>query len=74
MGYLEIELARTIDEDRYREAERRHRINTALAMRQEQYMSPVLILIHWLRSLIRQEQRLATRSEAGALAELRIGN
>lgn len=70
MGYLDIELARTIDEDRYREAERCRRINKALVMRQKQSINPVPILIDWLCSLIRHEQRVATQPEARALAEL----
>jgi hypothetical protein len=60
MGYLEIELARTIDEDRLREAGRCRHINKARAMRQNPSTNPVQILVHWLRSLIKQEQRVAT--------------
>lgn len=67
MAYLVIELARTIDEDRYQEAERCRRINKALPVRQKH---PVQILIHWLRSLIKQEQHVATEPEARTLAEL----
>jgi hypothetical protein len=70
MGYLEIELARTIDEDRFREAERHRRINKALAMRQEQPTNPVQILVHWLQSLATQDQRAAPEQQTRALAEL----
>jgi hypothetical protein len=67
MGYLEIELARTIDEDRYREAERCRRINKALPMCQKH---PAPILLHWLQSLAKQEQRVAREQRAKAVTEL----
>ena len=51
MCYLVIELARTIDEDRYREAERCNRINKAPAIRQRQPADPIQILVRWLQSL-----------------------
>ena len=64
MYYLNIELARTLDEDRFREAERCHCINRALAVRQEQSTTPVERLVHWLRGLIQQERLVATEPEA----------
>jgi hypothetical protein len=70
MGYLEIELARTIDEDRFREAERHRRINKALTTRHRQSTNPVQNLIHWLRSSTQQQQRAATEQQTRALAEL----
>ncbi len=70
MGYLAIELARTLDEDRFREAERCHRINKALAMRQERSTIPLESLVHWLQSLLRREQRVVTEQQARAVAEL----
>ena len=70
MGYLVIELARTIDEDRYREAERCHRISKAVAARQKQPTNPVQILVRWLQSLAKQGQRAATEQQTRALAEL----
>jgi hypothetical protein len=70
MGYLVIELARTLDEDRYREAERCHRINKAPAISQEQPADPRQILIRWLQSLAKQDQRAATERQTRALAEL----
>ena len=66
MAYLAIELARTLDEERFREAERCHRINTALAVRQEQSTTPVERPIHGLRGLIQQERLVATEPEASA--------
>ena len=71
MGYLEIELARTIDEDRFREAERCRRINKALAVRQKQPTNPAQILVHWLQSLVKREQRVAREPQTRALTELR---
>ncbi len=70
MGYLYIELARTIDEDRYREAEHCRRINKALAMRQKQPVSPIQILVRWLQGLAKQDQRAATGQQIRTLAEL----
>ena len=64
MAYLAIELARTLDEDRFQEAERRHRINTALAMRQVQSTTPIERLVHWLRGLMQQERPVAIGPEA----------
>ena len=70
MSYLVIELAHTIDEDRHREAARCRRINKALVMRQEQSINPVPNLIHWLRSLMKQDRRVETERQPSALAEL----
>ena len=70
MSYLEIELARTIDEDRYWEAARCRRINTALVMRQGQSINPIPNLIHWLHSLIGQGGRVATEPEASAVGRI----
>jgi hypothetical protein len=70
MGYLAIELARTLDEDRFREAEHCRRINKALGMRQEQPTIPLESLVHWLQSLVRREQRVVTEQQARALPEL----
>ena len=56
MAYLAIELARILDEDRFREAEHCHRINRALAMRQEQSTTPVEGLVHRLHGLKQQER------------------
>jgi hypothetical protein len=70
MGYLEIELARTIDEDRYREAERCRCINKALATRDRRSTNPAQNLVHWLQSLAKREQRLAGERQTRALAEL----
>ena len=63
MAYLAIELARTLDEERFREAEHCHRISTALAVRQAQSTPPVERLVHWLRGLIRQERLVATEPQ-----------
>jgi hypothetical protein len=71
MGYLEIELlARTIDGDRFREAERCRRIHKALATRHRRSTNPAQILVHWLQSLAKWEQRLAGEQQSRALAEL----
>ena len=70
MSYLVIELARTIDEDRYRETERCNRIKKAPAMRQKQPADPVQTLVHWLQSLAAQDQRVAPEQTTRALAEL----
>jgi hypothetical protein len=70
MSYLVIELARTIDEDRYREAEDCRRISKARAAHQEQSTNPVQNLVHWLRSLARQEQRVAREQQTRTLVEL----
>ena len=67
MYHLNIELARTLDEDRFREAKHCHRINRALAVRQDQSATPVERLVHWLRALIQQERPVATRPEASAV-------
>ena len=70
MGYLDIELARTIDEDRFREAERHRRINKALAVRRTGLTNAVQIMVHWLQSLTKREQRLAPEQQPRTLAEL----
>lgn len=70
MSYLDIELARTIDEDRYREAERCLRTDQATSMRQKQRMNPVQTLVRWLQSLAKQERHLATEQQIMTLAEL----
>ena len=70
MGCLDIELARTIDEDRYREAERCRRINKALAARKKQSADRIQILVRWLQSLVEQGQRTATEQQTRTLAEL----
>jgi hypothetical protein len=67
MSYLPIELARTIDEDRFRVAEGYHRIDKALAARKKPPVNPVQILAHWLQSL---GKRVATGRQTRALAEL----
>ena len=59
MGYLTIELARTIDEERTWEAERCHLINKTLRTRQKHATRPIQILGRWLRSLKPQKQRAA---------------
>ena len=64
MAYLAIELARTLDEDRFREAEHCHRINGALAVRQGQSTTPVEGLVHWLRGLMQRERLVAVGPEA----------
>jgi hypothetical protein len=60
MGYLQIELAHTIVEDRYNEAERCRRIDAALAVREKQFKSPVPALVQRLRSAMHREQQVAT--------------
>jgi hypothetical protein len=70
MGYLRIELARTIDEDRFRDAEHCHRIDEALAARQKPPTNMVQILVQWLQSLVKRGQRTATEQRTRALAEL----
>ena len=60
MSYLPIELARTIDEDRFRVAEGYHRIDKALAARQKPSVNLAQNLIYWLRSLIKPEGSAAT--------------
>ena len=60
MSYLSIELARTIDEDRFREAARCHRINKALAARQKPSAKLVQNLFLWLRSVTKREGSGAT--------------
>ena len=52
MSYLDIELARTIDEDRYREAEGHRRKRKTLATPQQQFTNPVQILVNWLSNLL----------------------
>ena len=64
MAYLAIELAHTLDEDRFREAEHCHRINRALAVRQEHSTTHVERLVHWLRGLMQQERPVAIGPEA----------
>ena len=61
MSYLPIELARTIDEDRYRAAQRYHRIDKALAARQKPSANFVQDFVHGLRSVIKPEGRAATK-------------
>ena len=51
MCLLQIELARTIQADKLREAERYRRIEEALAGRQKQSVDPIQILVY-LRDLI----------------------
>jgi len=70
MSYLEIELARTIDEDRYREAEDCRRISKALAMGQKQPANPIQILAYWLQRLAQQERHAALEQQTRTLAEL----
>ena len=70
MSYLVIELARTIDEDRYREAEGCRHIKMAPAMRPKQPTNPVQILVHWLQSLATHEPHVAPEQKARVLAEL----
>ena len=60
MSFLPIELARTIDEDRFREAARCHRINKALAARQKPSANLVLNLIYSLRGVMKPEGQVAT--------------
>ena len=64
MAYLATELARTLDEERFQEAKRCHRINTALAVRQGQSTTPAERLVHWLRGLMQQERPVAIGPEA----------
>ncbi len=52
MSYLDIELARTIDEDRYREAEGHRRKRKTLATPQQQFTNPVQIVVNWLSNLL----------------------
>lgn len=59
MGYLQIELARTIDEDRFREAEHCRRINEALAMRNKQFTNPGQTLFRMTLCLMKWGQRAA---------------
>jgi hypothetical protein len=70
MSYLEIELARTLDEDRYREAAHCRHVNKALATGQEQLTHPFQILVRWLQSLATQEQRVASEQQIRTLAKL----
>ena len=60
MSYLPIELARTIDEDRFRAAEGYHRIDKALATRQKPSVNLVQNLIHRLASAVKREGSIAT--------------
>jgi hypothetical protein len=60
MSYLPIELARTIDEDRFRAAEGYHRIDKALAARQKSSGDLVQNLFRWLASVMKPEGRGAT--------------
>ena len=59
MSYLPIELARTIDEDRFRAAERYHRIDKALAAIQKPSANFVQNLIHALRGVMIREAQSA---------------
>ena len=52
ISYLDIDLARTIDEDRYREAEHHRRNRKTLATPQKQSTNPVQILVNWLSNLL----------------------
>jgi hypothetical protein len=60
MGYLQIELAHTIVEDRLSEAERCRRINAARTVREKQFKSPVQTLVRLLHSVMQREQYVAT--------------
>ena len=60
MSFLPIEVARTIDEDRFREAERCHRIDKALAARQKPSANLVQNLVYSLRGVIKPEGQVAT--------------
>lgn len=53
MSYLQIELARTMDEDRSREAEHCRRINEALAMRNKELTNPGQTLMRLALSLMK---------------------
>ena len=70
MGYLAIELARTIDEDRFRDAEDCHRIDEALSALQRPSANLVQNLIHALRGVMIREAHVATEQQTRALAEL----
>jgi len=70
MGYLVIELARTIDEDRYLAAEDCRRISKALAVRQKQPANPIQSLARWLQCLARLERRAALEQQTRTLAGL----
>lgn len=70
MWHLALELARTIDEDRFREAARCRRINEALAVHQKQPVDLNQSLVGWLQSLTTQEQRAAPDQQTRTLAEL----
>jgi hypothetical protein len=70
MAYLAIELGRIIDEDRYREAERCHRINKASAISQVRPAEPIQILVRWLQSLAKRGQCAVTERQTRTLAEL----
>jgi hypothetical protein len=69
MAYLAIELARIIDEDRYREAERHRHINKSPVIR-EWPVDPVQILVRRLQCLAKREQRVATEQPTRTLAGL----
>ena len=64
MVYLPIELARTINEDRFRAAERYHRIDKALAARRKPSVNLVQIFIDRLAGVIKRKGSGATK-EAG---------
>ena len=51
MSYLIIDVARTLDEDRLREAETCRRINQALRVRQVQPTHPAQVVVGWLRGV-----------------------
>lgn len=59
MSYLQIELARTIDEDRSREAEHCRRINEALARRNKGLTNPGQTLVRLALSLMKWEHSAA---------------
>jgi hypothetical protein len=63
MGFLDIELARTIDEDRRRVSQGYHRIDKALAARQKSSASLVPNLAHWLRGVMKRERRIAIEED-----------
>ena len=55
MIYLPVELARTIDEDKFRAAERYHRIDKALAARQKPSVNLVQNFIDRLAGVIKRK-------------------
>lgn len=57
MDNLQIELARTIQEDRLREAQSQRLVQEVLAGPQKQSKTPTQTLAQWVRSLARLKQR-----------------